>query len=453
LPTPVKIGSLPTSNPRGLGGRLRALESILGKLRPLELALTSDEDEALKNGSAGLQPIPCNSYRDLINAWRKAMKWRSEMDDVLSIMLAVAASTEQVGDQLFLMVIADAGSGKTQFCDGMLISKSCHALEHITGFHSGWKGGGEGKDFSLISRINRKTLITPEGDTLISGANFAEIMGQQRRIFDGVSGSTYKNKDEDTRYMGLRTPWIMAGTFALLASDQSQLGDRFLKVFFDPPSHDEQAEILRRVGYTAIRSVMKKSSAHPESQMTPEKAEAYQLTGGYVDWLKSNIEDLLSMLTIDEDAIVGTCASLAEFTAFLRARPGQKFEERSSKEMPTRLTHQFVRLACCLAVVLNRKTIDEEVMRRVKKVAINTASGQTMEMVRCLYRSTLGLDTGTLAAYTHYPMERTQVLVRFLRKIHVIEREDLPLPNGAKNKQQRWKLTNRLRKLYAEIEE
>jgi hypothetical protein len=171
----------------------------------------------------------------VLNAWRKALEWRQELDDVLSVLLAVCFSTEQVGDQLFLQFIANAGVGKTVFCDALLTSKNCYPLEHVKGFHSGWREGQDGEDFSLITRINRKTLVTPEGDVIMSSPQFTEIMSQQRRIFDGTAGASFKNMKKDRRYTGLRTPWIIAGTPALMQTDQSRLGDRFLRICANGP--------------------------------------------------------------------------------------------------------------------------------------------------------------------------------------------------------------------------
>ena len=176
------------------------------------------------------------------------------MDDVLSVMLAVVLSTVQKGDQLFCMVVGDASGGKTRLCEGLLVSKHCYSLEHLTGFFSGYKDD-EGNDYSLINRVNRKCMITPEGDVMMSNPAFPQIMAQQRRIFDGSAGATYKNLKEDREYKGLRTPWIIAGTPVMMEKDQASLGDRFLKVYLGSPTQDQRREILSRVSRSAIEAV------------------------------------------------------------------------------------------------------------------------------------------------------------------------------------------------------
>jgi hypothetical protein len=402
--------------------RVLELERLLGLLAEVP---SGERKPKVSSAAPKIQGVECSRWELLESSWRKALCWRWELSYVLSVMLAVVASTAQVGDQLFLQVIGDAGSGKTRFCDGLLVSSKCYALEHLTGFHSGWKDPS-GEDYSLLARINYKTLVTPEGDVLMSSPRFAEIMSQQRRIFDGTSGASYKNRREDLRYTGLRTPWIIAGTPALLDTDQARLGDRFLRVIIRQPDDAGRDQILKRVGHAALRSVTQTSNGKVESTVEERMLEAYQLTGGYVDWLRENAEDQLRRVVeaSDQDALVARCQELAEFAAFLRARPSvdkRRDEVHNTKELPTRLTHQFVRLACCLAVVLNRERIDEEVMARVHRVAMDTASGKTLDLIKCLHRHPEGLTSQAVAISLGLAEEKGRGLLGFLRTIGAVE--------------------------------
>lgn len=438
-----------------LSGLLRLLEPVPAEFAPRR----SDSENGGAGASPSLSPLPCDNYDELLLAWRKAMRWRQELDDVLSIMLAVAVSTEQLGDQLFMMVIADPGSGKTQFCDAMLTNREhCHGLEHVTGFYSGWKDEN-GKECSLIDRINGKCLITPEGDVVMSSPHFHEVMSQARRIFDGKGKATYKNQDTDKEWEGLRTPWIMAGTPAMLDSDQSRLGDRFLKVLMNKPDEDEQDEILRRVAFTAARSVRIKADGVPESQMEEYKCLAYRQTGGYVQWLRTNV-DLLSSVVCDEEQLE-QCTVLAKFCAFMRARPGdaKKEEQHDTKELPTRLTHQFVRLAFCVAVVLNRKTIDAEVMRRVRKVALDTCSGYVLRGAHYMAANhTEGVEASVLSSHINFDSMKMNGSLRFLKRIGVADLFTPPaqtvIVNGKSTQlklKQRWRLTEKVYYLYHRV--
>lgn len=408
-----------------------------------------------------LEPLPCYKWADLLQDWKKALKWRRELEDVLCSMLAVATSTQMEGDQLFLMVIGDPGSGKSRLCEGMLVSKKCYPLEHLTGFHSGYRDA-TGKDFSLLARINGKCLITSEADILMSSPHFNEIMSQQRRIFDGTSGASYKNAAEDKRYTGLRTPWIMAGTPALLDADQSRLGDRFLRIIIRPPSDEEKVNILRHAAMSAIYYLQGKNGAEngsPAAEGEQPLQTAFRRTGGYVDYLYQHSKMLLKAVHVDHDWLVENCRVMGEFVADLRARPDpgtSRREEREgspSKELPTRITSQLVRFGICMAVVMNKRSVDEEVLQRVRKLALDSASGRTMDVVSLLYPSMDdGVEERTLALWTNRGEDRLRTVLKFLSGIKVVE----PVMNrdsgaGGSRYKRRWRLTERMRELYEQV--
>ncbi len=436
--------------------RINRLSDLLTRMTPVPVEWAAAHGRPKDHGKE-LEPLACQDWGALVQGWRKAMRMRKGLEDVLAVMLAVCLSTEQVGDsQLFLMVIGVPGNAKTRLCDALLVSKKCCPLEHLKGFYSGYTDAS-GDDFSLLARINRKTLITPEMDVMMGDPNFLKLMSEARRIFDGTGGASYKNKKEDLRYTGLRTPWIAAGTPALLDGDQSRLGDRFLKVFVDRPTADEEHAILLRAGHTELRSVTQTSNGRAEGQMTRELATAYRLTGGYVDWLRGNASELLSAVQQDDDWVLERCATLARFTALLRARPQsdpRKTEGEVVTELPSRLMKQFVRLAKCLAVVLNRKTIDEEVLRLVRVVALDTSRGRTLDIVRHLHAAgDVGLSQAELRARTHQTEEKDRHLLNFLRHptLGVSRLVQAPVRPGLAARTH-WVLSARMKQLYEEVE-
>lgn len=447
------------ANPfKELPRRVGALGRLLGMLEPIPEEWVKEGKRAAARSVGTMEPLPCKSWVEVVSAWRKAMSWRPVMEDVLSVMLATALSTEQKGDQLFLQVIGDAGSGKTRFCEALLVSKSCFSLEHLTGFHSGWKDSS-GQDYSLLARINKKTLITPEGDVLMSSPKFTEIMSQQRRIFDGSSGASYKNRKEDVQYTGLRTPWIIAGTHALLDMNQARLGDRFLKVIVDPPSEDEKQSILKRVGFSALRTVIQQSNCSASSIVEDRLLLAYRLTGGYVDHLRRSSSELLSQVQVDEEEVVARCTVLAEFASFLRARPAPTVphdrhkDKHDCKELPTRLTHQFVRLACCLAVVLGKRRLDGEVLVKVGKVAVDTARGSTMEVCSHLFQAGLkGMSNHSLSLLTGHGEDKGRILLAFLRSIGATELFRQRSKSGITNRS-KWRLSPKMCQVWQEVME
>lgn len=443
-----------------LVGRLAPLADLLGKrnVPPTEwLGVVKINGHTHAGWTNEIEPIQCHRWEELETAWKDALQWRNVMGDVLSVMLGVCASTQQAGNQLFLQVIGDAGSAKTTLCDGLLVSKTCHHLEHLTGFHSGWKKPGDGeKDCSLLARINGKTLVTPEADVLMSSPRFVEIMSQQRRIFDGKSGATFKNDDEDKLYVGLRTPWIMAGTPALLDTDQSRLGDRFLRIIVDQPSEEEKRIILRHAMRTEKVAVLETSNGTAASVIDPKLRKAQALTGGYVDWLRATIAEQMANVAMD-DAMDDRILDLAEITADLRARPNtdpRKQEVHDTKELPTRIARQLTRMAVCLAAVRNRAAVDGDVLRIVRKLALDTAHGKSLQIVRYFFgrhprtgrmSQEGGLMIDEIATWMHQTEDKTLSYLMFLKKIDVVRL----VP--AKHTKGTWFLTDRVFGLYERV--
>lgn len=426
----------------------KALEMKVDPVPADWLSSSSSGKAVAGDGKLGLGTLACGNWSTMVDSLKDALYWRECLDDVTSVMMAVALSTAQKGDQLFLQVLGDPGSAKTTLCDGMLTSSHCFALEHLTGFHSGWKDGS-GQSFSLLARINGKTLITPEGDVLVSSPNFNQLMSQQRRIFDGKSGATYKNSKEDERFDNLRTPWIMAGTFNLLSQDQSRMGDRFLKVFVDKAPSNEMQGILDKVAQSAWDAVDVTSNCKAGSTTNPKMTKAHRLMGGFVDYLRK--DGILRIKAVEGDVIevFRRCKMLAEFTACLRARPDtdvKKQDRHDSKELPSRLTHQYVRLAKCLAVVLGTYKIDDEVMRRVRKVALNTSAGRTFQMLKHVSACKMqGVEVRALSFKSNDKEDRLNTLMDFMASLKMVERCGLTgLPF------RKWRLTTPMKILWEE---
>ena len=149
--------------------------------------------------------------------------------------------------------------------------------------------------------------------------------------------------------------------------------------------------------------------------------QAMQLTGGYVGWLRDNGIDLYSTIVNPEWAL-RLCTRLGKFVAYMRARPSYRQEETAEREFSTRLVSQLVRLAKSLALVLNRPTVDDEVMRRVRRVALDTARGQTYNITKYLYEQDKdGALTNSISSHVSKSDERTRSMLRFMKLIGIVE--------------------------------
>jgi hypothetical protein len=380
------------------------------------------------------------------------MKWGPGLDKALSVMLSCVISTKSVGDQLWCKVIGPPSSGKSTLCEAISVNKKyVLAKSRITGFHSGYKSDKAGtKDHSLLALVQDKTLVTKDGDTLLSHPNLQQILAEARDIYDRTSRAHYRTGMERD-YEDVAMTWILCGTSGLRALDSSELGARFLDcTIMDEIDDEEEDDILLRVAHRSERNVSTQSNGKMETADDPAMVHAKQLTGGYVGYLRSNAAQLLAQVQMDEGAL-RRCMSLGKFVAYMRARPSKKQEELAEREFAARLVSQMVRLAKCLAAVLGKRKVDNAVLQRVASVALDTAKGRTLNLCRHLYNvGTQGAETRQLALWTNESEQSERLLLRFLKKLGAV---DLFEPRGRGNIRcrPRWRLAPRLQRLYATI--
>lgn len=445
LPSGTDVRDLLSSDDNDLKGRVINLGTLLDKLYicPDEWKGRASTEEV----GSGMECVPCDSYAELIEAWKEPLRWSYGLDCALSVMLASISSVKSLGDQLWVKVIGPASCGKSTLCEAISVaSKYVYPKSTLRGFHSGFQTDGD--DNSLVAKIRNKTLVTKDGDTLLQSPNLSQILSEARDIYDRVSRTSYRN-EASRDYNGLNVTWILCGTSSLRSIDSSELGERFLDVvIMDKIEDDEEDTTLLEVVQRAARNVAIEADGTAESQQDPELTRAMQLTGGYVNYLRENATRLLGEVHNSKESL-RMCARLAKFVAYMRARPSKLQDENAEREVSFRLATQLTRLANCLAIVMNKDSLDEEVIQRVTKVALDTARGTTLEILQYLYVRQEGLDTVSLGIYIHSPKENTRKLLRFLGRIGVVETFEAK-SKGVRT-QTRWRLNEKLRALYTEI--
>lgn len=429
--------------------RVKSLGSILNTLVPAPEQWVEEGKEAVEKENR-IECLPCTEWKKLSTAWKRAMRWTEGLDKSLAVMLASIASTKMIGDQLWIKLIGPASCGKSTLCEAVSISPHVIAKSTIRGFHSGWSADG-GEDSSLISQVGGKTLVTKDGDTLLQSPNLSQILSEARDVYDTVSRTHYRNKASKD-YAGVRMTWILAGTASLRSIDSSELGERFLDCIVMPGIDDEmEDEVLWRVANRAERNVSVESTESLESHQEPEMLRAMQLTGGYVNYLRDNAPSLLASVRMSDWA-KRKCTRLGKFVAFMRARPSRQQTESAEREFAARLVSQHVRLAKCLAIVLNRKEVDSQVIHRVTQVALDTGRGKTLEIARLLYETGQGgMETTPISKYVGNSVQDTSKMLKFLRMIGAIEYFHPKRQPGKPVRNPRWRLTNILTRLYGEV--
>lgn len=456
--TSTAVAVMPGPGLRPLAQRITALHSLLALVGPAPSQWVTAQARPLKTEgevvvkSKSIATIPCETYKKCVNAWRKAMKWTDGLDSALVAMLAAVVSTKAVGDQYWIKIIGPASCGKTTIAEGIAVAQQyVRSVDAFRGFTSGYVLP-DGTTPDLASQLDGMTLITMDGDTLIQSPNLANILSDARRLYDGSLNSTFKNAaDKDVK--GHRMTWILCGTNSLRSIDSSELGERFIDcVVMDGIDDELEDEVLTRIAYRVNENMAVESNGSPENRYAPEIVEAMQYTGGYVEYLRQNAQPLFSKIKMSPEAL-HRCTRLGKFVAHMRARPSRVHNEKGEREFAGRLVSVLTRNAICTAVVMNRPSVDQDVLKRVNKIALDTSRGQPMMIVEKLLEprfSTLGLEPAQLAGILHIMPESINKLIRFMVQIKMLELNHNAGANGAKTNHKRYVVTERMKKLYYE---
>lgn len=436
----------------GTTGKARAsvLEALAAKTEPVPDAWLTAPDR--------LQSKRCTSWRELRNSWKMAMTWTSDLEHMLAMFLAAIISTETVGDgQLWLLTTAPPSSGKTTICDALGVARGRVVVRSVLRpVFSGYKDSKDStEDFGEVPTIRDKTLVVTDGDPLLKDPNRGLILSQYRGLFDGTAKIKYNN-DLAFDYEGVKFTFILCGTAAMRELDAAEVGARFITCAF--PEHidpDHERDVNLRVINRAFRNVRTLANGQPETRIDADMAKAKALTGGYVEHLRANAAQLIG--TVEEDVPDETkvkIIEMGEFVAHLRARPSKVQDETTEREFSPRLVEQFARLSVCLAAVLGKKSIDADVLARVRRAALDTARGRAYRYAAAMVSAgQFGVTVDGMVSRTGESEQKVRDFLRFLTEpgIRVAARVPEADVKAANLAGRRWRLHSRFAILWRRV--
>lgn len=408
---------------------------------------TQNGSQSDSKDSSRIASLPCRDWKVLTDSWSKALTWTRGLDLGLSVSLASIVSIPTIGDQLWIRMMGPPSSGKTTLCEALEVSRYTLSASMMTGFHSGYKSDREGiEDHSLVAKLRGKMLITKDGDVLLRSAYKDQILAEARDIYDTTARAFYRH-GVSRDYSGIRIVWLLCGTGSLRQLDSSELGERFISVIVaNEMDEDQEDDIAYRVSLMASDNLRAESNCRAESRHDPRIAEARALTGGYVDYLYENGQRLLKNISMGEETR-RRIAKLGRFVAYMRARSSLKQDEVVQRELSFRLVSQYTRLAECLAVVMGKAVVDDEIMGRVNQVAMDTSAGRTLDIVQTLHkaikRKRVGINTSELAVWVNWDRKKTKPYMMFLRTIGIVR-----VVERGRGSTPVWTLTDRMARLY-----
>jgi hypothetical protein len=430
--------------------RVERLAELFFKIEPVPATWLEGARPSANRQAYSDDVLPCSSWRELTTVARKALQWIPGLDRAFSVMLACCASTNAVGDApLWVKVVGPPSSGKTTLAEAQATC-AAHVIcrDTLTSLTSGYQVDGSGSEnLSLVQQMRGKTLIVKDCDTILQLPNRGQILSHFRALYDKALRTQYGNL-MSTNHEDVNTTVIFCGTETMRVLDDSELGERFLDVSMGELDEDLEDEVGWRAVCQEARTIAMESNCQKDSKESPELVRFRRLTGGYVHWLRSNARRLLESLDKPEEQL-RRCQTYAKFVSYARARPSKRQDESVQRELHYRLAKQVVRLACCLAVVLNRSSLDAEVMSRVRHVCLDTARGRTLVIMRVVQGAPHGANSQTIGSLCHEGDERLGPFLNFLRRVGVLEQ--FTPHDGLVAQRPRWRLTSTVRRLYAEV--
>jgi hypothetical protein len=419
--------------------------------------------------------IACERFSEVIAACKEALVMTDGMVKGISCMLAVASCVPVGDDQLWMKFIGPPATGKTTLAEGLMMARKFAVMKSITtGLHSGYKDketDGE-DDFSLMKQIKDMAVVIKDGDTLMKSDSLPRILSELRDAFDRSSSTHFRNRVIRT-YEDWSFALLICGTKDIRGLDATELGARFIDcvIMTEPEMRSIEHEVQDHKAESFINLMAQQATLNGSKTEGPAKQHAKQVIGGYLEYLRKNMLQLISEVQRPNPMYVSKVKALARIVAKLRARPAnmRKTDEEFTREMATRLTTQFMKLMYGLAVVLNKKVIDDEVVNRVVECGFDTCAGKTLRITHLLFDSierkmvpvrgskrkklviTEGLPPASISTKAVIEIREITKLLIFLEGINVLERHVLKENVGLGSRFVRWRLTADMKADYLEV--
>lgn len=317
-------------------------------------------------------------------------KWLHLKDtDALKVAFATIFSTVIPGDPLWMALVAPPGASKTEIINSFSKCNLAYLTSSLTP-HALISGANfqNGQDPSMIPKLDGKCLCVKDLTVIMNKkeAEREEIFGILRDAYDGSCSKDFGNglKREYKSHFSLLcgvTPVIYS-----LAATHAGLGERISKFYIgDPIMHPGNYDMCER----AIENV------GSEVVMREEMANA---VAAYMDVLIDRYRKSKGKLPTMPPEVKSQLIHSVQYAANLRGNVMRDLRNNDiviSKpfvEVGTRLSKNMAKLLVCLAMISGREECNEDDLRLIRKVCLDTVDQRLEEIVRKIYLKSPTID-------------------------------------------------------------
>jgi len=322
------------------------------------------------------QPVIIPQREELEGVYYKWLKLKDEKP--IALMYGTIFANRLQGESIWMFLVAPPGGTKTSLLSTLSKSPEIETTTSLTpaALISGIRFQ-QGQDPSILLKVDGKVLVIKDFTTILEGNPMArdEIFGILRDVYDGYVEKYFGHigKKSYTSKFG-----VLSGVTSVIDSytyKSTSLGERFLKYRLDKEwTEDFQKDLMER----ALGQLEREGQMREELQNV-----AYR-------YLTKKMPETLPTFTKEQSSQI---IQLAKFTAWCRGSVSRdKFTGEMtappSRELGTRLTKQFMKLAVGICVYYEDEELSHRVMNIIKEVAFDTAPAITVGLVKKLYMQT-----------------------------------------------------------------
>lgn len=348
-----------------LRGFRKALSDLLGMLEEVRTET--------RQQTANLKPI---TFQTLLRRFQaEGFRLTANKREVMAVACAVIFSTQLPGDPLWMFLVGASGSGKNilsalQAC-ACCEFRNCVSPRELV---SGYVRHSTEEDYSLLPKLHGKTLVTEDFTEVLQmpKQDQAEVFKTLRGVYKGDLTRSYGH-GVLREYQGIRFSIVAGVTHAIHAFNQTDIGERFLKVEWDKDRSESDHEQQVRA---ALRSAS--NSADVERRLREPMQR-------FLD-RPIKLKEFPKLARKWEDRLVALSQLVAKLRFEAPRDRGGQLLYRPVGEVGTRLVKQFTKLARSLCVVYGLRAVNDDVYKTVTRVALDTAMGWNLDCVSSLQR-------------------------------------------------------------------